>query len=214
MVALAVSVVPTVLRSSPSCERNGVAVASVLADWLGGREQLLEVGSGTGQHAARCIGEHPALRWYVSDHQPDAETIRGWAARSTAADRIIGPAQLDVNEAPQWKAVAGFDVCFTANTLHIMPWSAGQAMFMNAARYAADDCLLVIYGPFHVHGEATSEGNARFDAALRADAAHMGIRDIEAVRAEAANHGWLEQAHYHMPANNQMLLFALNRGAH
>lgn len=206
MVAMTAQVL-TGLRSSPACERNAAAVASVLADWIGGRQQLLEVGSGTGQHASACIADHPQLQWQTSDHEPDVATIRGWANTSAAPDRITGPEQLNVNMPEQWASVAGFDVCFTANTLHIMPWSVGRALFANAARHGRADCLLLIYGPFHVDGKPTSAGNARFDAALRAEHEDMGIRNIEDVRSEAARCGWLERVHYHMPANNQMLVF-------
>ncbi|MEL6869708.1 MAG: DUF938 domain-containing protein [Pseudomonadota bacterium] len=200
----------TPLRGSPSCERNVEPVGRVLTDWSCGRRSLLEVGSGTGQHAAGLIGRMPGLVWQPTDVQPDSVTIGGWAHASGAPDRINEPLALDVTDDTQWQTLPAFDVCFTANTLHIMPIEAGVQLFAQAARYAMPDAVLLIYGPFHCDGEATSEGNARFDAALRAEAQHMGIRDIEWARASAARNDWLECAHYHMPANNQMLVFRLS----
>ncbi|MEN7342748.1 MAG: DUF938 domain-containing protein [Pseudomonadota bacterium] len=198
------------LRSSPACERNIGVIGDVLCDWFADRELILEVGAGTGQHAAHISGRLGGAQWQPTDLSPDVETIVGWA-ESAQASNVLAPVALDVTDLQQWQQVGEPDALFTANTLHIMPWPATEDLFGGFASIARDHALIAVYGPFHAGGMATSESNAQFDASLRSQSASMGIRDIEAVRAVAAAAGFVERAHYAMPANNNILIWELRR---
>lgn len=195
------------LRCSPACERNAEAIGNVLKDWLSDRRKLLEIGSGTGQHAAYLIDELPGLQWQPTDLAVDKDTIDAWSSRAQSTDRILAPQNLDVTQRSHWQTLGEFDCVFTANTLHIMSWSAVTSFFANVGHVLSDKARLAIYGPFHDAGKATSESNERFDADLRAAGIGMGIRDRQAVQALAASAGFLQLAHYQMPANNQMLVW-------
>ncbi|MEM6819357.1 MAG: DUF938 domain-containing protein [Pseudomonadota bacterium] len=207
MIAGGPSSASSALRSSPSCERNREALGRVLEAWLT-PGTLLEVGSGTGQHAAYLIDRLDGVLWQPSDRIPDHGSINGWAATAEAADRVLPALALDARSSEQWREMPDFDALLTVNTLHIMDWGAVTDLFSNAAKLARDATRFFVYGPFHVDGKPTSEGNAVFDVQLRAEATGMGIRDLGEVRALACRTGWVEVAHYHMPANNQMLVFA------
>ena len=199
-------------RCSPSAERNLPVVRQLAAEWFSEVECLVEVGSGTGQHAAGIIDSLPGTHWQPTDRHPDCELIRAWAADAQAVERILAARALDAAVFGDWAALQAFDGVLSVNTLHIMAWSECQAFFAHAGRRAGAGCLLMIYGPFHVDGNATSAGNAAFDARLREDGAGSGIRHLEAVRALAAGTGWLERAHYHVPANNQVLVWERESG--
>ena len=200
----------TALRSSPSCERNQEPIAHVLRDWFAGGVRVLEVGSGTGQHAAYLTAHLDGCVWQPTDVQPDHVTISGWRALAATPERILDAQPLDVLQPAHWTPFAGaFDAAFTANTLHIMPWEAVVALWSGLAETMLEEARFAVYGPFHRDGKPTSDSNARFDEELRSAGTGMGIRDLGEIRALAARHGWLERAHYQMPANNQMLLFQL-----
>ena len=192
---------------SPACERNAGPIVAVLADWLPAGTRLLEIGCGTGQHAAYMIDHLPGVSWQPSDRGVDRDSVAYWRATASAAARIAPPVPLDVCDAAQWSALAPSDALFTANTLHIMPWSACVALFENAPAHITEAGLLFVYGPFHDDGQPSSDSNAQFDRDLRARGQGMGIRDLRDVRALAARCGWLECAHYRMPANNQLLIW-------
>lgn len=195
------------LRSSPACERNQAAIRSVLEDWVVDNGVLLEIGSGTGQHAAYSIDLFTHLVWQPSDRVPDHKSIAGWASTSSDPARIRRALTLDVSDEQAWANAPRFQTLLTVNTLHIMSWEHVQQLFYHSAAIADANGRLLVYGPFHENGGPTSEGNAVFDNQLRAEGGGMGIRDIESVRATAAANDWLERAHYQMPANNQMLVF-------
>lgn len=192
---------------SPACERNADPIGAVLADWLRPGTRLLEVGCGTGQHAAYIIDRLPGVHWQPSDRSVDCESVAHWRATAGDGSRIAAPVALDVCEAAQWSALDASDAVFSANTLHIMTWSACVALFERAAAHVDVGGLLCVYGPFHDGETPDSESNARFDADLRARGQGMGIRDLARVRALAARCNWLECAHYRMPANNRMLIW-------
>lgn len=194
--------------SSPAAARNADAIGRVLGDWLGTRGgTLLEIGCGTGQHAA-ALSEHvPALHWLPTDVEPDVETILAWRARAAAPARVAAPAALDVGDAARWRQFSGIDAVLTVNTLHIMPWPSVVDLFRHAAAACRDGARLLVYGPMHVGGSPTGPGNARFDAALRSADPDRGIRDLESVLDAAAAHGWIELARYRMPADNRMIVW-------
>ena len=193
---------------SAACERNRDPILAVLRTVLHAPARVLEIGSGTGQHAVHFGAELPHLQWQTSDLAENHAGILAWLADARLAN-VLAPISLDM-AASDWSESAwatGFDAVYTANTCHFMSWPQVEAMFAGVGRILAPNGLLCIYGPFNEGGLPTSEGNARFDAALRADAPHRGIRDVRAIRALARAHGLQQQADHEMPANNRLLIF-------
>ncbi len=188
---------------SAACERNREPILAVLREEFGGCRHVLEIGSGTGQHAAHFAAAMPWLTWQASDRAENLPGIRAWLA-DAALPNTPPPLVLDVTGA--WPATR-FDAVFSANTLHIMGWDAVEALFRALPAATTPDARLAIYGPFHEHGQPTSESNAAFDASLRARASHMGVRDREAVEALAATAGFQPQDAFALPANNRLLLW-------
>ncbi len=189
---------------SQACENNKQAILEVLREVLSDSGEVLEIGSGTGQHA-RYFAEHlPHLSWQPSDLVQNHAGIRQWLADYTG-DNLAQPLQLDVTERP-WPLEIG-DAVFTANSLHIMSWRSVQSMFDYLAGAAPTRNVLVVYGPFNYGGEYTSESNARFDLWLAEQSPDSAIRDFEAVDELAAQAGYRLQAGYAMPANNRCLVW-------
>lgn len=188
---------------APACERNKGPILEVLVPCLADRRRLLEVGSGTGQHAVHFAPALPHLQWQCSDRAENLPGIRAWLAEA-ALRNTPPPLALDV--AGAWPA-GPFDALFSANTLHIMAWPEVEALFAALPAVLDTDAVLVIYGPFKYGGCFTSASNAAFDASLRTDAPHRGIRDFEAVDALARGVGLRLEADVSMPANNQCLVW-------
>lgn len=182
-----------------ACERNRGPILAVLGQHFGDRRRVLEVGSGTGQHAVYFAAALPQLIWQCSDRPEYLAGIRGWLAEAALAN-TPAPLSLDVNDS--WPA-AQFDALFTANTLHIMSWPEVQAFFAQLPTLLSTDAKLVVYGPFNYAGQFTSASNAEFDAKLKQQAPHMGIRDAEAVDALALAAGLRLVADQALPANNR-----------
>lgn len=194
----------TNLPSSPACERNREPILGVLRSVLADARSVLEIGSGTGQHAVHFACHLPHLHWQTSDLPDNHAGIEAWR-RHAALDNLAAPVVLDM-QAPDWPA-GSFDAVFSANTAHIMSWPQVQTMFAGVAGLLPAGGLFCLYGPFRYGGAFTSEGNAVFDAALRADSAQRGIRDIEAIDALAALHELPRVADHDLPANNRLLVF-------
>lgn len=188
---------------SPACERNREPILAALRAPFAGRREVLEVGSGTGQHAVHFAAALPHLIWQTSDVAENLAGIRAWLAEA-ALPNTPPPLELDVRG--NWPT-RRFDAAFSANTLHIMSWPEVQRLFEHLDRALTDDALLAVYGPFNDAGKFTSDSNAAFDAALRERAAHMGIRDAAAVDALARAIGLVLVADLPMPANNRTLLW-------
>lgn len=166
---------------------------------------VLEIGSGTGQHAVHFGAEMPHLNWQTSDLPENHEGICRWL-EDARLPNVLPPITLDVTGA--WPEME-FDGIFTANTLHIMSWEAGQKLIAGAARALGTGGKLVIYGPFNQGGSYTSESNARFDEWLKARDARSAIREFEAVNECARLAGFDLSADHAMPANNRLLVFSL-----
>lgn len=188
---------------SPACERNRDPILAALREPFATRRQVLEIGSGTGQHAVHFAAALPHLTWQTSDIAAHLPGIRVWLAE---ADLPNTPPPLELDVAGSWPP-ARYDAAFTANTLHIMSWPEVQRLFERLGDALTDDAILAAYGPFNEDGRFTSESNAAFDAALRARAPHMGLRDISAVDALARAIGLHRFADLPMPANNRTLLW-------
>ena len=189
---------------SESCERNKQPIIEVISPLLSDKQHLLEIGSGTGQHAVYFAEKLQHLTWHTSDRLENHQAINLWID-DAATDNIERPLDLDVLT-NKWPS-SSFDAVFTANTAHIMPWEAVEAMIEGVANLLNSEGLFMIYGPFNYQGQFTSESNARFELWLKARAAHQGIRDFEAIEALFNLKGMMLQSDYEMPANNRMLVF-------
>lgn len=188
---------------SQACERNRYPLLAVLRESFRDRSAVLEIGSGTGQHAVHFAGALPYLTWQTSDR---AEYLRGismWLDEA-ALSNTPPPLVLDVNL--NWPTQR-FDAIFSANTLHIMSWIEVERLFARLPDVMAQSAKLVIYGPFNYAGQFTSDSNARFDATLKQQAAHQGLRDQEAVIALADQIGLRLLEDRAMPANNRCLIW-------
>lgn len=188
---------------SPAAERNREPILAVLRQHFSGRQRVLEIGSGSGQHAVHFAAALPQLTWQASDRAAHLPGIRQWLAAAGLAN-TPAPIELDVDG--PWPQ-ARFDALFSANTLHIMAWPQVQRLFAALPGVLADDAVVVIYGPFHRDGRPTSDSNARFDAQLRSQAGHMGLRDLARVQALARAAGLVTVAEVAMPANNLCLVW-------
>ncbi|MEP6941116.1 MAG: DUF938 domain-containing protein [Rudaea sp.] len=188
--------------SSPACERNREPILAALRAFFADRTHVLEVGSGTGQHAVHFAAQLKHLAWQSSDRAENLPGIRAWLA-DAALPNTPAPFVLDVAEA-EWPAQR-FDAIFSANTLHIMSVAEVEAFFSGLASIATPDAKLAIYGPFNYGGRFTSASNAAFDASLKARAAHMGIRDFAMLNELAAGAGFELCDDLAMPANNRLL---------
>lgn len=199
---------------APACERNREPILAVLRRHFGQRRQVLEIGSGTGQHAVHFAAAMPWLAWQCSDRAEHLPGIRAWLDEA-ALPNTPAPVELDVTQ-PRWprsgRGDGRFDAAFSANTLHIMGWPQVEAMFAGLGRTLADDAVLAIYGPFNVGGDYTSASNRDFDAWLRARDPASGIRDLEAVDALARGIGFALAEDAALPANNRCLVW--RRAAH
>jgi SAM-dependent methyltransferase len=191
-------------RFSAACERNREPIVAVLRDVLGHCRHVLEIGSGTGQHAVYFGRQMPHLIWQTSDLPDNHASIRAWQQEAKLSN-VPPPLTLDANSA-DWPR-APFDAVFSANTCHIMAWPEVEAMFKGIGDILPTGGVLCLYGPFNYGGAFTSESNAQFDASLKAHAPHMGIRDIESINRLAAAQQLVPRADYAMPAHNRLLVW-------
>jgi hypothetical protein len=195
------------LPHSQASERNKVPIAQVLEQVFPARGAVLEIGSGSGQHAVYFGPRFPELDWQPTE---TPEHIEGLAARVSlqGSENVLPPLVLDV--LGPWPE-GGFEAAFSANTSHIMSWEAVCAMFEGLGRVLLDGGLFCLYGPFNRDGAFTAASNEQFDASLRARDPRMGLRDLEALESLARRHQmeWLME--FEMPANNLLLLFRKGR---
>jgi SAM-dependent methyltransferase len=193
---------------SAACERNREPILETLKKVFADRKHVLEIGSGTGQHAVFFGAALPQLIWQTGDLQQNHPSIHAWLQEAELKN-VLPPIVLDMSNAA-WDADLldkGVDAVFTANICHIMAWTELEKMFAGVARVLQPGGKLCVYGPFNCNGQFTSSGNAQFDASLRAQASHMGIRDIEAMQNLAGIHGFVIQSDHALPANNRLLVW-------
>ena len=189
---------------SESSEQNKQPILEVLREVLADRRRVLEIGSGTGQHAAYFPAELTHLTWQPSDLAGNLPGIAAWVSEAGLAN-VAAPLELDVTM-PAWPAVAA-DAVFSANTAHIMDDARVAAMFAGVGRLLPAGGVFVLYGPVNYGGAYTSESNARFDQWLKARDPAMGIKDFEDLAALAQQAGMTLEADYPMPANNRTLVW-------
>jgi SAM-dependent methyltransferase len=187
---------------SPSSARNRDPILAALRPLLQGCRSVLEIGSGTGQHAVHFGAALPDLRWQTSDLPANHEGIRAWLDEA-ALPNVLPPLALDAGS-DDWPP-GPFDAVYTANTCHIMSWPEVQRMFRGIGRVLAPGGMLCIYGPFNRGGQFTAPSNAQFDASLRAQAPHMGLRNREDIDALARQQQLTPVADLPLPANNDLL---------
>ena len=194
----------TPLPFSQACENNKAPILTVLQQAFSGCSQVLEVGSGTGQHAVHFAANLPHLCWQASD-QPVYLAALAERVRRAALPNLPMPVALDICADSALEQPA--NGLFTANTLHIMPWPVVERFFSRLNELTQARATLCIYGPFNYHGQFSSASNQAFDASLKSRDAAMGIRDIEQVRALAQQQGFSLVQDCAMPANNRLLWF-------
>ena len=194
-------------RHAPATHRNRDAILSVLQHMLPASGVVLEIASGTGEHAAWFTPRLPeGLKWQPSDAEPEALAGIDAHARASGSDRVLPALHIDVT-APRWP-LARADAMFCANMIHIAPWEAAEGLFAGAARLLAPDGHLILYGPFRRHGAHTAPSNEAFDADLKARDARWGIRCLDSeVEPLAAAKGIALAEVAAMPANNFTVVF-------
>lgn len=189
---------------SQACENNKQAILEVLNRYWDSPGKVLEIGSGTGQHAVFFAQNLPHISWQTSDLVDNHPGILAWM-HDYQGENLRPPFELSVAK-DDWQ-LSDFSGVFTANTAHIMSWDEVKCMIKGVATSLNEGGFWVIYGPFNYAGQFTSDSNERFNEWLQAQAPHRAIRDFEALceRAKAVGMSLLED--YSMPANNRCLVF-------
>lgn len=190
---------------SESCVQNRAPIQQILQQYVDGRETLLEIGSGTGQHAVYFAEAFPHLSWQTSDLAENHTAIQAWI-KDSQLPNVQPPILLDcLGDWPEQQ----FDLLYTANTVHIMSQLAVEGMFGSITRCMHTDSRLIIYGPFNYQNQYTSESNARFDHWLKQRDPLSGIKNFEWVQ-DIATKSDLECIQDHaMPTNNRILVWRL-----
>lgn len=192
-------------RSAPAALRNRDPIAAVLRQVLPERGTILEIASGTGEHAVHFAGLFPHLLWQPSDPDPEAlASIAAWRAEADLPN-LLDPLRLDAAAVP-WPT-EGADAVLCINMVHISPWAATVGLLRGAARVLPTGAPLILYGPYRRKGVPTAPSNAAFDDSLRARNPDWGLRDLDAVEAEALGNGLRLERVTEMPANNVTVLF-------
>lgn len=198
-------------RHSPAAERNGPPILAALQRLLPASGVMLEIASGTGQHAAFLSEGLPGWQWQPSDYEPGA--LPSIAAWGEGLARVRPPIPLNVMDA-DWTGVPGqVDAIYCANMIHIAPWACAAGLMQGAARHLAPDGLLITYGPYILDDVPTAPSNLAFDADLRQRNPAWGLRRLADVAAEAGKAGLCLRDKLAMPANNMLLVWARDRGA-
>jgi SAM-dependent methyltransferase len=193
------------LPFSAACERNKDPILEILRIRFADRTQVLEIGSGTGQHAVHFARALEHLTWHPTEqltYLPDlAERVK-----LEGSHNLRAPTLLEVRQAV-WP-VRSVDAMFTANTLHIMSWPEVTALFGGIGAVLAPGGVLCVYGPFRYSGRYTSDSNQEFDRMLQERDPQSGLRDIQAINSLAEQYGLRLDADHDLPANNRLLVFA------
>ncbi len=189
---------------SQACENNKNPILDILRHSFADIAEVLEIASGTGQHAAFFAAQLPHLRWQCSDVADNLPGIQAWIDWAQLPN-LPAPLTLDVTQRP-WP-MQQVQAVFCANAVHIMSWSAVQAMFAGLEEILSEHATVVFYGPFNYAGRYTSDSNAAFDQWLQARDPASGIRDFEAIVALASSIKLELRADHAMPANNRTLHF-------
>jgi SAM-dependent methyltransferase len=192
-------------RSAPATQRNRDPILGVLRPLLPDAGLVLEIASGTGEHAIHFARHFPALRWQPSDPSPEARaSIAAWTAAEGLAN-LLPP--LDLDAASEAWPIAHADAVLCINMIHISPWEATEGLMRGAGRVLKAGQPLYLYGPFRRPGRELEPSNAAFDADLRLREARWGLRELDEVAACAAANGLAFESVVEMPANNLSVIF-------
>lgn len=192
-------------RFSPAAERNKAPILLQLQRLLGPQARVLEIASGSGQHAEHCAAACSGWTWQPTEH--DASALPEIDERCARLANVRPALPLDVTASTWPLGEERFDVLYGANLLHIAPWAVCPALLQGAARHLRPGGLVLLYGPFIVDGVPTASSNETFDADLRARDAAWGLRRVADVEREAASVGLRLRESVPMPANNLLLVF-------
>jgi SAM-dependent methyltransferase len=193
---------------APAAERNRQPILDVLRRVLPPRGLVLEVASGTGQHAVFFSERLPTLRWQPSDVSPVAlQSIGAWVAEVDRSN-LLAPIELDVRW-PRWP-LANADAVLSINMIHITDWETSEALFEGARKLLGPGAPLITYGPYRLHGEHTAPSNAAFDESLRSRNPGWGVRDIDELTELADRTGFTLEERVQLPANNMTLVWTRN----
>jgi SAM-dependent methyltransferase len=193
-----------VKQTAPATARNREAIRDVLAEHLPPTGCVLEIASGTGEHAVHMARAFPGVTWQPTDVDPVAlASIAAWRAETQLAN-LRAPLVLDVCADAAWPAA---DAIVCINMIHIAPWEAALALVAGAGRTLPAGGILYTYGPYRIDDELAPASNVEFDRSLRSRDPRWGVRDIRDLRAAAEPHGLLLETIVAMPANNHSLIF-------
>ena len=187
---------------SQPCENNRGPILKVIKPLLADKHRVLEIGSGTGQHAAWFAQHMPHLIWQTSDVLENHWGIKQWIA-SNPSDNL--PVPLELNIFQDNLPAADYDAIFTANTAHIMPWEGVERMFDCLAMQLPTQGIFCLYGPMGYNGLIAPESNIQFDQFLRQQSSHRGIRQFEAINTLAISAGLELLEDFALPANNRLI---------
>jgi len=189
---------------SQSCDENREPILGIIREVFADAHHILEIGSGTGQHAVYFARRLPHLTWQPSDLTENHASINAWR-NEAGLENVLPPIKLNVTAAT-WPG-GEYDGLFSANTLHIMSWEAVQSMFSNIGNLLQTGACCCFYGPFNYGGSFTSDSNRQFDAWLKNRDPSSGIRDFEALVDLATANGFEQDADNKMPVNNRLLVW-------
>ncbi|MGV8933360.1 MAG: DUF938 domain-containing protein [Gallionellaceae bacterium] len=187
-----------------SCDVNREPILDVLRVWFADRKHVLELASGTGQHAVHFGRALPHLLWQTSELQQNHAGIQMWLDEAQLPN-VRAPVLIDANDAV-WP-VQNVDAIFCANSVHIMSWAEVEKLFAGISRVLTQGGILCLYGPFNYNGKFTSESNARFDVWLKSRNPKSGVRDFEALNKLAAAQNMKLLKDIEMPINNRTLIW-------
>lgn len=190
---------------SPAADNNKAPILEILKKYIRGEKRLLEIGTGTAQHAVHFTKHFEQLKWVTSDVAGNHASISA-VLKKEKINNLFGPEklQIGVDDFPK----GSFDFVFTANTLHIMSWKENKTMFKLLGKRLREGSLVFFYGPFKYNGEFTTPSNQEFDAHLKLQNISSGIRNFEDVKKNMIDYGFKLVNDHEMPANNRMLVFA------
>lgn len=197
-------------RHAPATERNREPILAALRALLPKDAYVLEIASGTGQHAVYFAAGLPGVTWQPSDPDPENRaSIAAWAA-AEKAEHVAPPLPITADVPASWKTAGDpdYDAVFCANMIHIAPWSATLGVLAGSAALLKPGGHVILYGPFKIDGAHTSDSNVEFDASLKARDPAWGVRDLRDVSREADKAGLRFERRLQMPANNLLVVFS------
>ena len=192
--------------NSPAAQRNAAAILERLAPHLPAHGRVLEIASGSGQHAVQFASALPRLTWHPSDPSDDARRSIDLWSKSAGLANVAAAARIDMIDPTSWPDGC-FDAVVCINMVHISPWAATEGLMALAQRTLPRGGLLYLYGPYRETDVPLAPSNAAFDESLKARDPHWGLRDLDAVAALARQHGLRLTLRADMPANNLSLMF-------